>query len=329
MRRRELIAGIGSCAAWPRISFAQQPNGTRRIGVLMAVSDSDPDVQAGLKVFRDRLRELGWEEGRNVRLDYRWGDAKAERITGFASELVRLSPDILVAHSTPPTAALARETHQIPIVFLTVTDPVGQGLVASLARPGGNVTGFSVFEASLGAKWLQLLNEIAPDIRRAYIVFNPVTAPYYELYLRVIADQAASFTIEPIPVQVHDRAEIGQAIANAASQAGSGLFVLPDSSNVVHRDLIIQLAAQYRLPAIYYFRYFAKDGGLISYGPDELDLFRRTAGYVDRILRGSAPAGLPVQVPSKWEMAVNLKTARALGLTVPQPLLVQADEVIE
>jgi putative ABC transport system substrate-binding protein len=328
MRRRIVLAALGTAMAGvaPPISLAQT---TKRIGVLMAVAETDPDVRAGLKIFAEQLRSLGWIEGQNLQIEYRWGDAKPERIVGFAKDLVRLSPDILVAHSTPPTAALKTETHSIPIVFLTVTDPVGQKLVASLAQPGGNVTGFSVFEASLGAKWLQLLIEIAPNIRHAHIIFNPVTAPYYNLYLRVIEKHAAEFTIDPIPVQVHDEAEIAQAITSAGSQSDIGLFVLPDSSNVVHRELIIRLAAQYRLPAIYYFRYFAADGGLISYGPDELDLFRRTAGYVDRILKGAQPSSLPVQVPSKWEMAINLKTAKALGLTVPQSLLASAEEVIE
>jgi putative ABC transport system substrate-binding protein len=328
VKRRELMLLLGGATlAWATAARAQQQ--VKRIAILMAVAESDPDVRAGLQAFSEQLRSLGWVEGQNLVIEYRWGDAKAERIAGFARDLVQLSPDVLVAHSTPPTAALSRETRSIPIVFLTVTDLVGQGLVASLARPGGNVTGFSVFEASLGAKWLQLLSEIAPGIRRAYIVFNPVTAPYYNLYLRVVAEHAAEFTIEPIPVQVHDEAELAQAIVSAGSQSDTGLFVLPDSSNIVHRGLIIRLAAQYRLPAIYYFRYFAKDGGLISYGPDELDLFRRAAGYVDRILKGTQPSSLPVQVPTKWEMAINLKTAKALGLTVPQALLALADEVIE
>lgn len=328
MRRRFVLTVLGATVTGmvPATTLAQKP---KRIGILMAVAQTDVDVRAGLKVFSEELLRLGWSEGRNLRIEYRWGNAKPERIAASAKELVANAPDVLVAHSTPPTAALSRETRSIPIVFLTVTDPVGQGLVASLARPGRNVTGFSVFEASLGAKWLQLLSETAPDIRRAHIVFNPATAPYYNLYLRVIGERAAAFTIEPIPVQVNDEAGLARAIASAGSRGGGGLFVLPDSFNVVHRDLIIRLAAQYRLPAIYYFRYFAKDGGLISYGPDELDLFRRTAGYVDRILKGADPATLPVQVPSKWEMAVNLKTAAALGLTVPRSVLAQADEVIE
>ena len=328
MQRRVVLLALGAVitGATPPIALAQKP---KRVAILMAVAEADPDVRAGLRVFSEQLRSLGWVEGQNLLTEYRWGNAQPERIAGFARDLVQLSPDLLVAHSTPPTAALSRETRSIPIVFLTVTDPVGQRLVASLAHPGGNVTGFSVFEASLGAKWLQLLSEIAPNIKRAHIVFNPVTAPYYNLYLKVIEEHAAEFTIEPIPVQVHDADELSRAIVNAGSQRGAGLFVLPDSSNIVHRELIIRLAAQHQLPAIYYFRYFIKDGGLISYGPDELDLFRRTAEYVDRILRGADPGSLPVQVPSKWEMAINLKTAKALSLTVPPSLLARADEVIE
>jgi putative ABC transport system substrate-binding protein len=322
------LAALGAAVtgAVPVIGLAQI---AKRVAILMAVAETDPDVRAGLKVFSEQLRALGWVEGQNLLIEYRWGDAKPERIAGFARDLVQLSPDVLVAHSTPPTKALSRETRSIPIVFLTVTDPVGQGLVVNLAHPGGNVTGFSVFEASLGAKWLQLLSEIAPGIKRAHIVFNPVTAPYYNLYLRVIEEHAAELTIEAIPVPIHDEAELAQAVSAAGSQSGAGLFVLPDSFNIVHRGLIIQLAAQYRLPAVYYFRYFVNDGGLISYGPDELDLFRRAAGYVDRILKGTQPSSLPVQVPSKWEMAINLKTATALGLIVPESLLARADEVIE
>jgi len=329
MKRRDLLLLGCGAAVSPRRAIAQSSDRVRRIGVLMAVSEDDPDVRAGLKVFTQTLHELGWIEGQNFQIEYRWGNADANRIASHASELVKRSPDVIVAHSTPPTAALRKETQSIPIVFLTVTDPVGQRLVDSLARPGSNVTGFSVFESSLGAKWLQLLAEIAPGIRRAHIIFNPMTAPYYKLYLDVIEEHASSFTITTVPVQVHNEQDLARAIGVAGNQPQTGLFVLPDSFNVVHRSLIITLAAQYRLPAIYYFRYFAYDGGLISYGPDELDLFRRTAGYVDRILRGADPASLPVQVPSKWEMVINLKTAKALGLTVPPILLSRADEVIE
>jgi putative tryptophan/tyrosine transport system substrate-binding protein len=330
MRRRDFITLLGGAAAgWPLTAGAQQSDRMRRIGVLMAVSESDRDVRAGLDVFLRSFRALGWSEGRNFTVDYRWGNAEPSRIGRSAKELVALSPDIILAHSTPPVVALLKETHSIPVVFLTVTDPVGQGLVASLAQPGGNVTGFSVFEISLGAKWLQVLREVAPNITRATIIFNPMTAPYYRLYLRAIEEAAATFSIEPVPIQVHDKADIERIMGDVGRQSGGGVFVLPDSFNVVHRNTIIQLAAQYRLPTIYYFRYFATDGGLISYGPDEIDLFRRAADYVDRILKGANPATLPVQQPSKFELVINLKAARAIGLTVPPALLARADEVIE
>jgi putative ABC transport system substrate-binding protein len=328
MRRRDFNAVLGSVALVWRSAFAQGGR-LRRIGVLMAVAENDQDVRLGLNTFLQSFREYGWSEGQNFQIDYRWGGAVAQRIETFAKELVALSPDIILAHSTPPVVALLRETRSIPIVFLTVTDPVGQGLVESLAHPGGNVTGFSVFEISLGAKWLQVLKEIAPHITRATIIFNPATAPYYNLYLNAIRERAASFSIESVPIQVHNEIEVERAISNIDREGGGGLFVLPDSFNVVHRALIIKLAAQYRLPAIYYFRYFAVDGGLISYGPDEMDLFRRAAGYVDRILRGAKPADLPVQQPSKFEMVVNLKTAKVLGIEIPPLLLARADEVIE
>jgi len=301
----------------------------RRIGVLMAVAETDSDVQHGLAVFRQALEELGWREGRNLRFEYRWGGGDVERIGTYAKELVEESPDILLAHSTPPVVALRRETHSIPIVFLTVTDPLGQGLVKSLAHPGGNITGFSVFMISLGAKWLEILKEIAPGMARATIIFNPQTAPYYPLYLKSIAQAAPSFSVEPVAVQIHDDADIEQAITKVAQEKNGGLVILPDSFNIVHRKTIIDLVAHYRLPAVYYFRYFATDGGLIAYGPDEIDLFRRSAGYVDRILRGATPAALPVQQPSRFELVINLQTARALGIKIPQSLLLTADEVIQ
>jgi putative ABC transport system substrate-binding protein len=247
----------------------------------------------------------------------------------FAKELIDLSPDVIVGHSTPSVVALRQETRSIPIVFVTVTDPVGQGFVASLAHPGGNITGFQVFEFSLGTKWMETLKQIAPSLRRVATIFNPETAPYYPLYLRTMETAASSFAVELIAVEVHDDAEIERAISTLAREPGGGLIVFPDIFNGVHRRTIIALVERYRLPAIYYFGYFAVDGGLISYGTDEVDLFRRTATYVDRILKGEKPGDLPVQQPTKFQLVINLKTAKALGLTVPQALLVAADEVIE
>jgi putative ABC transport system substrate-binding protein len=283
----------------------------------------------GTGIFQQRLQELGWENGRNTRIDYRWGNADPERIQTLAKELVDLHPDVLVGHSTPSAKSLLKQTRSIPIVFLTVTDPLGQGLVASLSHPGGNITGFSVFEFSLGSKWLETLKLIAPGIRQITSIFNPETAPYYDLYLKAISAALPSLEVESIAVPVHSRADIEDAIRKVGSEPDSALFVLPDSHNVVYRKRIIELAAQYRLPTIYYFRYFASEGGLVSYGPDEMDIFLRTAGYVDRILRGTNPSDLPVQQPTKFELVINLKTARAMGIQIPNSLIARADEVIE
>jgi len=330
LRRRQFSTLLGgAAAAWPLAAHAQQPERARRIGVLMAVAESDVDVRSGVALFQQSLQELGWKDGRNIRFDYRWGDADADRIQALAKELVGLQPDVLVAHSTPSAKGLLQATRSIPIVFLTVTDPLGQGLVASLSRPGGNITGFSVFEFSLGTKWVEVLKQIAPGTRRVTAIFNPETAPYYEMYLRSIEAATAAIAVELIAVQVRSKIDIKNVIRQVGSELDGGLFVLPDSHNVVHRKLIIELAAEYRLPAIYYFRYFASDGGLIAYGPNEMDIFVRTASYVDRILKGASPSDLPVQQPTKFELVINLKTAKALGLNVPDRLLALADEVIE
>ena len=329
MERREFIALLAAAAAWPVAARAQQPQRIRRVGVLMAVAESDVDVRAGVAIFQRSLQELGWSDGRNIRIDYRWGDADADRIQALAKELVGLQPDVLVAHSTPSAKGLLQATRSIPIVFLTVTDPLGQGLVASLSRPGGNMTGFSVFEFSLGTKWVEVLKQIAPGTRRVTAMFNPETAPYYGMYLRSIETATSAIGVELIAVEVHSENDINNVIRKVGGESDGGLFVLPDSHNVVHRKRIIELAAEYRLPAIYYFRYFASDGGLISYGPDEMDLFVRTASYVDRILKGASPSDLPVQQPTKFELVINLKTAKALGLGVPDRLLALADQVIE
>jgi len=330
MKRREFIILLGgAAAAWPIAARAQQSQRIRRVGVLMAVAESDADVHSGVALFQQSLQELGWTDGRNLRIDYRWGDADPARIQSLAKELVGLQPDVLVAHSTPSAKGLLQVTRSIPIVFLTVTDPLGQGLVASLARPGGNITGFSVFEFSLGTKWVEVLKQIAPGTRRVTAIFNPETAPYFGMYLRSIEAATSAIAIELIAVQVRSEEDISNVIRKVGSEPDGGLFVLPDSHNVVHRKRIIELSAQYRLPAIYYFRYFASDGGLISYGPDEMDLFVRTASYVDRILKGTSASDLPVQQPTKFELVINLKTAKALGLNVPDRLLALANEVIE
>ena len=332
MRRREFITTLGSAVvstAWPLAARAQQPDQMRRIGVLLAVAESDADVSKGIGIFQQALQEFGWKVGQNTRIDYRWGNADPERIQALAKELVDLHPGVLVGHSTPSAKGLLKHTRSIPIVFLTVTDPLGQGLVASLSRPGGNITGFSVFEFSLGSKWLETLKLIAPGIRRVTSIFNPVTAPYYELYLKAISAAVPSLAVESIALPVHSETDIENAIRKVGSEPDSALFVLPDSHNVVYRKRIIELAAQYRLPTIYYFRYFVSDGGLVSYGPDEMDIFRRTAGYVDRILRGTNPSDLPVQQPTKFELVINLKTAKAMGIHIPASLIARADEVIE
>jgi putative ABC transport system substrate-binding protein len=329
MKRREFISLLGSAAAWPLAARAQQPAGIRRVGVLMNLSENDLEAQRLITAFREGLAKLGWVDGRNLRMDYRWAGGDIGRIRAFAKELVELSPDIVVGYATPSVVALQQETHSIPIVFLSVTDPVGQGLVASLAHPGGNITGFAVFEFSLGTKWMEALKQIVPSLRRVTTIFNPKTAPYYPLYLRAIEKAASSFAVEPLVVEVHDDAEIEHAISALAREPDGGLIVMPDSFNMVHRRTIIALVDQYRLPAMYYFPFFAADGGLISYGPEEIDMFRRTAGYVDRILKGEKPADLPVQLPTKYELVINLKTAKALGFIVPPGLLNAADEVIE
>jgi putative tryptophan/tyrosine transport system substrate-binding protein len=330
MRRRDFIKVIaGSMAMGPLPALAQSAYRMRRIGMLMAPAENDPDILSGIAVFRQGLHELGWSEGRNLQIDYRWGAGDVDRIRAFAKELIELSPDIIVAHSTPSVVALHQRTSSIPIVFLTVTDPLSQGLVASLAHPGGNITGFSTFEPSTGSKWVEILKEIAPSLRRVAAMFNPEMAPYYPLYLRSIEKAAPALAVELIVAEVHDDSEIERTISTQSRDPGGGLIILPDTFNAVHRRTIIALAAQYSLPAIYFLPYFATDGGLVSYGPDEIDFFRRTAIYVDRILKGEKPADLPVQQPNKFQLVINLKTAKSQGLTVPVPLQASADEVIE
>ena len=330
MRRREFITLLGGTATvWPLAVHAQQSDRVRRVGILMSAAESDNDAQAGIAVFRQTLEQSGWSGARNLQIESRWGNADPVRIAALAKELVGLSPDILVAYATPAVKALQQETRSIPIVFLTVTDPLGQGLVASLAHPGGNITGFAVFEFSLGSKWLEILKQISPRIARVSIIFNPETAPYYPLYLRSIEQGASSFGVELNAVQIHNEADIEPTLGVLARDPDAGLIVLPDSFNIVHRAKIVELVNQHRLPAVYFFLNFARDGGLVAYGPDEIELFRRTASYVDRIFKGDSPGDLPVQHPTKFNMLVNLRTAKTLGFTIPPLLLASADEVIE
>jgi ABC-type uncharacterized transport system substrate-binding protein len=329
MRRREFVIGLGGAMAWPLAARAQQPTAIRHVGVLLNLSESDVEAQRLVKAFREGLARLGWVDGHNLRIDYRWAGGDVGRIRTFAKELVELSPDILLGYATPSVAALQQETRSIPIVFLSVTDPVGQGLVASLAHPGGNITGFAVFELSLGTKWMGALKQIAPNLKRVTTIFNSKTAPYYSLYLNAIEKAASSFAVELRVVEVHDDADIERTISALSHEPDSGLIVMPDSFNMVHRRTIITQVDRHRLPAVYYFPFFARDGGLISYGPDEADMFRQAASYVDRILKGTKAGDLPVQQPTKYELVINLKTAKALGFTIPEPFLQTADEVIE
>ena len=330
MRRREFITLLGGAAAWPLAARAQQPERMRRIGVLMGYAESDREGQAFVAAFREELQKLGWTEGRNIRIDTRWATPDdAESRQRFAKELVALQPDLILSHSTPTTAALLQQTRTIPIVFAIVSDPVGSGFVASFPRPGGNVTGFTNMEPTMAGKWLELLKEIAPRVARVAFLFNPATAPYAEYYLNPFKAAAASFAVEAIAAPVHDTSELETVVAAQAREPNGGLIVMPDTFTTAHRAEITSLAARYRLPAVYPFRFFAELGGLLSYGNDLVDNFRRAATYADRILKGAKPSELPVQAPVKFELVINLKTAKALGLTVPPASLARADEVIE
>jgi putative ABC transport system substrate-binding protein len=329
MERREFIVGLGGAAAWLVAAHAQQPDPVRRIGVLLPYAESDAEAKAWLATFREELGKLGWNEGRNLRIDYRWAAFDAESMQRFASELIALQPDAILTQNTTTTAAMLQQTRTIPIVFAQIADPVGAGFVASLPRPGGNVTGFINLEASLGSKWLGLLKEIAPHVKRVAFLFNPATAPYFEYYLRPFKAAAPSFGVEPIAAPVHDTAELESVVAAQAREPNGGLIAMPDVFHTVHRAEIISLAARHHLPAVYAFRVFAKDGGLLSYGNNRFDNYRLAANYVDRVLRGAKPSELPVQNPTKFELVINLKTAKALGLTIPPNLLAIADEVIE
>jgi putative ABC transport system substrate-binding protein len=328
MRRREFIAGLGGAAAWPLVARAQQGERVRRIGVLMP--NDENDEKTFVSAFMQALADLGWTDGRNVRMDFRFYGYDINRIRAFAQDLVGLQPDIIVTTGTVATVALQRETRTIPIVFVNVSDPVASGLVARLDRPSGNITGFASFEASLGGKWLELLSEIAPGIKRVAIVFFGVEAvTWLSAYMPSIEAAARSVKVVLIIAPVHGDVEIETVINALGREPGGGLVVMPDPFMTQHRVPIISAAARNNVPAVYGLSYFAKDGGLLSYGVDLVDNYRRAASYVDRILRGAKPAELPVQLPTKFELVVNLKTAKALGLTIPPNLLALADEVIE
>jgi putative ABC transport system substrate-binding protein len=330
MRRRELITLLGGAAAWPLAARAQQTERVRQIGVLMSFVASDPEAQPRIAAFEIGMRDLGWVEGRNLRTEYRWAPGEdANLLRSRARDLVDMAPDLILANSTPVIAALREQSRAVPVVFVQVTDPVGQGLVASLARPGGNLTGFTSFEFSIGSKWLEMLKVVAPHVTRVALVFNPRTAPYADLFWGPIEAAAPTFDVTPIAAPVHDAAEIERVLDAFAREPNGGLMVLPDVSTMNHRDLIIALAARHRLPAIYPFRYFAASGGLLSYGTDVTDVLRRAASYADRILKGARPGELPVQGPTKFELVMNLRAAKMLGIAMPPLLLARADEVIE
>jgi putative tryptophan/tyrosine transport system substrate-binding protein len=330
MRRREFIVGLGSAATWPVLARAQQGDPLRRIGVLMAAGENDPEGKAQLSGLTQGLADLGWTDGGTMRMDVRWAAGNVDLMRMFAKELVNLRPDVIISGTTSGTAALQRETRTIPIIFAAVADPVGSGFVASLPRPGGNITGFAFIEASMVGKYLELLTEIAPGVKHAALMFNPDTiSSGGSYYLPVFEAAARSLRVAPIVAPVHSDAEIETVIMSLGRERGGGLVVSTDPFMFDHRAPTILLAARNNLPAVYWNDAFTKDGGLLSYAPDVRDGYRRSASYVDRILRGAKPADLPVQLPVKFKMVVNLKSAKALGLTVPQSILLSADEVIE
>ena len=330
MRRREFITLFGVAAlAGPCAARAQQADRVRRVGVLMSRAAGDPEEQARFAGFLQGLQKLGLTDGRNVRIDYRWAAADADRSRTYAAELVALAPDVILASGSASVAALLQTTRTVPIVFVNVIETVGAGYVARLARPGGNATGFTAFEYSLSGKWLELLKEIAPNLTRIAILRDPALAAGIGQFAAIQAMAPSSLGVELSPIDVRDGGEIERDVATFARESNGGLIVTGSSSAAVHRELIVMLAGRHRLPAVYPFRYFVTGGGLISYGPDPIDVFRRAAGYVDRILKGEKAADLPVQSPTKYELAINLKTAKALGITVPQTVLGRADEVIE
>jgi putative ABC transport system substrate-binding protein len=328
MRRRDFITSLGGAAIWPLAARAQQGQRARRIGVLMNLASDDAIGQARVAAFLQGLQQLGWTDGRNVRIETRWGASDADRIRKYAAELVELAPDVILAAGTPTLGPLLQATRAIPIVFVHVPDPVGAGFVDSLARPGGNATGFTLLEYATSAKWLELLKEIAPRVTRAAVIRDPaITAGIGQW--GAIQTAATAVGVEVSPINMRDADEIERSVAAFARALNGGLILTASTMSGFHRDLIIRLAARHKLPAVYFERFFVTGGGLISYGPDIIDQFRRAAGYVDRILKGEKPADLPVQAPTKYDLVINLKTAKALGLDVPASVLARADAVIE
>jgi putative ABC transport system substrate-binding protein len=327
VNRRELVVALGGALVLPSVTGAQQTDRVRRIGVLMTGPADDAEGQSRLAGFLQGVQELGWTVGRNLRIDYRWANDGTHR-RQYAAELTALAPEVILASTSPSTAALQEASNTVPIVFASVTDPVGQGFVASLPHPGGNITGFSLYEYGISTKWLELLKEIAPHLTRVAVLRDP-TLPFTSGELGAMQGVAPSLRVDVSAVNVRDAGEMERGIVTFARQPNGGLVTLGSPVTLAHRDLIVTLAARHRLPAIYTTRYFVTSGGLMSYGPDRVDLYRRAAGYVDRILKGENPADLPVEAPTKFELTINLKTAKALGLSVPPSLLTQANEVIE
>jgi putative tryptophan/tyrosine transport system substrate-binding protein len=329
MRRRKFIALLGGAAAWPLAARAQRGDRVRRIAVLMTTAEDDPEGWTRAAAFRQGLRELGWTEGQNLRIDWLWSGGDVERMRGYAAEAVALAPDLIVANGAAHLSAVKEATRSIPIVFVLVSDPVGQGFISSLGNPGGNITGFTFVEYSMFGKSLELLKQVAPAVTRVGFIFNPDTVPFYDRFLPAFETHARYESVEVTPARVRTEAEIDAAVARLAATPGGGLIAPPDAYTMVVRDLIVKSTAQYRIPAIYSYRQVIKEGGLISYGPQTADIFRRSASYVDRILKGANPGELPAQAPAKFELIINLKTANALRLEIPPKLLALADEVIE
>jgi putative tryptophan/tyrosine transport system substrate-binding protein len=329
MRRRDFITLLGGAVAWPMAARAQQPERMRRIGVLMTVSENDPEGQARLAALRQGLNQLGWAEGKNLAIEYRWAGGDIARLRDYTAELIGLAPDLIVANSTPALATLHAAATTIPVVFVMVVDPVGLGYIASLSHPGGNITGFTYMEVSLIGKWLDLLRGIAPTITRTAFLFNPDTAPFYPAFLRSFESAPHPAVMEFAAAPVRTSGELEATIASLALLPGGSLIVGADASNIVHREAILRLVAQYKLPTLSAYRQFAEEGALMSYGPDSEEIFRQSASYIDRILKGETPASLPAQAPTKFEFVINLKTAKSLGLSVPANLLALSDRVIE